>query len=110
MQGRLVYGEGAPLHEPGEGQRRPARRARVIQDRPMLLAINQQQADVAGWLGRLTRWLPGKGQETTGNAVVGPAFLPQEWWVDGQLARADIGTATLRRCTSPWGRYSKPPR
>ncbi|MGU5661284.1 YhdP family protein [Aeromonas sanarellii] len=95
MQGRLVYGEGAPymsrvrvnVGQPG---------ARVIQDRPMLLAINQQQADVAGWLGRLTRWLPGKGQETTGNAVVGPAFLPQEWWVDGQLARADIGTATLK--------------
>ncbi|MFM4994357.1 YhdP family protein [Aeromonas sp. FDAARGOS 1409] len=95
MQGRLVYGEGAPymsrvrvnVGQPG---------ARVLQDRPMLLAINQQQADVAGWLGRLTRWLPGKGQETTGNAVVGPAFLPQEWWVDGQLARADIGTATLK--------------
>ncbi|MFM5843058.1 YhdP family protein [Aeromonas sanarellii] len=95
MQGRLVYGEGAPymsrvrvnVGQPG---------ARVIQDRPMLLAINQQQADVAGWLGRLTRWLPGKGQETTSNAVVGPAFLPQEWWVDGQLARADIGTATLK--------------
>lgn len=95
MQGRLVYGEGAPymsrvrvnVGQPG---------ARVIQDRPMLLAINQQQADVAGWLGRLTRWLPGKGQETTGNAVVGPAFLPQEWWVDGQLARANIGTATLK--------------
>lgn len=95
MQGRLVYGEGAPymsrvrvnVGQPG---------ARVIQDRPILLAINQQQADVAGWLGRLTRWLPGKGQETTGNAVVGPAFLPQEWWVDGQLARADIGTATLK--------------
>ncbi len=95
MQGRLVYGEGAPymsrvrvnVGQPG---------ARVIQDRPMLLAINQQQADVAGWLGRLTRWLPGKGQETTGNAVVGPAFLPQEWWVDGQLARADIGSASLK--------------
>ncbi|MBP0602856.1 TIGR02099 family protein [Aeromonas sanarellii] len=95
MQGRLIYGEGAPymsrvrvnVGQPG---------ARVLQDRPMLLAINQQQADVAGWLGRLTRWLPGKGQETTGNAVVGPAFLPQEWWVDGQLARADIGTATLK--------------
>lgn len=94
MQSRLVYGEGAAylsrvrvnVGQPG---------ARVIQDRPMLLTINQQQADVAGWLARLARWLPGKGEET-GAAVVGPAFLPQEWWVDGQLARADIGSANLK--------------
>ena len=47
MQSRLVYGEGAPylsrvrvnVGQPG---------ARVLQDKPMLLAINQQQADVAG--------------------------------------------------------------
>lgn len=93
MQSRLVYGEGAPylsrvrvdVGQPG---------ARVLQDRPMLLAINQQQADVAGWLARLTQWLP--DQRPSGNAVVGPSFLPQEWWVDGQLARADIGSANLK--------------
>ena len=95
MQSRLVYGEGAPylsrvrvnVGQPG---------ARVLQDKPMLLAINQPQADVAGWLARLTRWLPGKGAGSSGNAVVGPAFLPQEWWVDGLLARADIGSANLK--------------
>ncbi|MFC5707067.1 YhdP family protein [Aeromonas eucrenophila] len=93
MQSRLVYGEGAPylsrvrvdIGQPG---------ARVLQDKPMLLAINQQQADVAGWLARLKRWLPDPAPG--GNAVVGPAFLPQEWWVDGQLARADIGSANLK--------------
>ncbi|MEG0009300.1 MAG: YhdP family protein [Aeromonas sp.] len=93
MQSKLVYGEGAPylsrvrvdVGQPG---------ARVLQDKPMLLAINQQQADVAGWLARLKRWLPAPAP--TGNAVVGPAFLPQEWWVDGQLARADIGSANLK--------------
>lgn len=95
MQSRLVYGEGAPylsrvrvnVGQPG---------ARVLQDKPMLLAINQPQADVAGWLARLTRWLPGKGTQSSGNAVVGPAFLPQEWGVDGLLARADIGSANLK--------------
>jgi uncharacterized protein (TIGR02099 family) len=93
MQSRLVYGEGAPylsrvrvdVGQPG---------ARVLQDKPMLLAINQQQADVAGWLARLKLWLPDSAP--SGNAVVGPAFLPQEWWVDGQLARADIGSANIR--------------
>lgn len=93
MQSRLVYGEGAPylsrvrvdVGQPG---------ARVLQDKPMLLAINQQQADVAGWLARLKQWLP--TPVPGGNAVVGPAFLPQEWWVDGQLARADIGSANIK--------------
>ncbi|MGY3941932.1 YhdP family protein [Aeromonas tecta] len=93
MQSKLVYGEGAPylsrvrvdVGQPG---------ARVLQDKPMLLAINQQQADVAGWLARLKLWLPDSAP--SGNAVVGPAFLPQEWWVDGQLARADIGSANIR--------------
>lgn len=94
LQSRLVYGEGVPylsrlrvnVGQPG---------ARVPQDKPMLLTINQQQADVAGWLGRLKRWLPGN-DGATGNAVVGPSFLPQEWWVDGQLARADIGSAGIK--------------
>ncbi|OOD27669.1 hypothetical protein BWP11_21910, partial [Aeromonas hydrophila] len=36
----------------------PEHGARVLRDRPMLLAINQQQADVAGWLARLKQWLP----------------------------------------------------
>lgn len=93
MQTRLVYGEGVPylsrvrvdVGQPG---------ARVLRDAPMLLAINQQEADVGGWLARLKQWLPAQNQ--TGNAVVGPAFLPQEWWVDGQLARAYIGSATLK--------------
>lgn len=93
MQSRLVYGEGTPylsrvrvdVGQPG---------ARVLQDKPMLLAINQQQADVAGWLARLHQWLPDQGPG--GNAVVGPSFLPEEWWVDGQLARADIGSANLK--------------
>ncbi|MFM5616387.1 YhdP family protein [Aeromonas veronii] len=93
MQTRLVYGEGVPylsrvrvdVGQPG---------ARVMRDAPMLLAINQQEADVGGWLARLKQWLPAQNQ--TGNAVVGPAFLPQEWWVDGQLARAYIGSATLK--------------
>ncbi|MGY3859521.1 YhdP family protein [Aeromonas intestinalis] len=93
MQSRLVYGEGTPylsrvrvdVGQPG---------ARVLQDKPMLLAINQQQADVAGWLARLHQWLPEQGPG--GNAVVGPSFLPEEWWVDGQLARADIGSANLK--------------
>ncbi|MGL6005019.1 YhdP family protein [Aeromonas sobria] len=93
MQTRLVYGEGVPylsrlrvdVGQPG---------ARVLRDVPMLLAINQQEADVGGWLARLKQWLPAQNQ--TGNAVVGPSFLPQEWWVDGQLARAYIGSATLK--------------
>lgn len=93
MQTRLVYGEGGPylsrlrvdVGQPG---------ARVLRDVPMLLAINQQEADVGGWLARLKQWLPAQNQ--TGNAVVGPSFLPQEWWVDGQLARAYIGSATLK--------------
>ena len=93
MQTRLVYGEGVPylsrvrvdVGQPG---------ARVMRDAPMLLAINQQEADVGGWLARLKQWLPAQNQ--TGNAVVGPSFLPQEWWVDGQLARAYIGSATLK--------------
>ncbi|WP_348686866.1 YhdP family protein [Aeromonas bestiarum] len=94
MQSRLVYGDGVPylsrvrvdVGQPG---------ARVLRDKPMLLAINQQQADVAGWLARLKQWLPAS-TAAGGNAVVGPAFLPQEWWVDGQLARADIGSANLK--------------
>lgn len=93
MQTRLVYSEGVPylsrlrvdVGQPG---------ARVLRDVPMLLAINQQEADVGGWLARLKQWLPAQNQ--TGNAVVGPSFLPQEWWVDGQLARAYIGSATLK--------------
>ncbi|ELM3614839.1 TIGR02099 family protein [Aeromonas sobria] len=93
MQTRLVYGEGVPylsrvrvdVGQPG---------ARVLRDVPMLLAINQQEADVGGWLARLKQWLPAQNQ--SGNAVVGPSFLPQEWWVDGQLARAYIGSATLK--------------
>ncbi|HEH9439100.1 TPA: TIGR02099 family protein [Aeromonas sobria] len=93
MQTRLVYGEGVPylsrvrvdIGQPG---------ARVLRDAPMLLAINQQEADVGGWLARLKQWLPAQNQ--SGNAVVGPSFLPQEWWVDGQLARAYIGSATLK--------------
>ncbi|MFQ2508510.1 YhdP family protein [Aeromonas caviae] len=94
MQSRLVYGDGVPylsrvrvnIGQPG---------ARVMQDKPMLLAINQQQADVAGWLARLKQWLP-TGSAPSDKAVVGPSFLPQEWWVDGQLARADIGSASLK--------------
>ncbi len=94
MQSRLVYGDGVPylsrvrvdVGQPG---------ARVLRDRPMLLAINQQQADVAGWLARLKQWLPAS-TAPSGNAVVGPSFLPQEWWVDGRLARADIGSANLK--------------
>ncbi|MGY3929755.1 Uncharacterized protein involved in outer membrane biogenesis [Aeromonas encheleia] len=93
MQSRLVYGEGTPylsrvrvdVGQPG---------ARVLQDKPMLLVINQPHADVGGWLARLKRWLP--SQAESGNAVVGPSFLPQEWWVDGQLARADIGSANIK--------------
>ncbi|MGL6153405.1 MAG: YhdP family protein [Aeromonas sobria] len=93
MQTRLVYGEGVPylsrlrvdVGQPG---------AQVLRDVPMLLAINQQEADVGGWLARLKQWLPAQNQ--SGNAVVGPSFLPQEWWVDGQLARAYIGSATLK--------------
>ncbi|PKQ81403.1 YhdP family protein [Aeromonas sobria] len=93
MQTRLVYGEGVPylsrvrvdVGQPG---------ARVLRDVPMLLAINQQEADVGGWLARLKQWLPAQNQSS--NAVVGPSFLPQEWWVDGQLARAYIGSATLK--------------
>ncbi|MFB2865426.1 YhdP family protein [Aeromonas sp. MdU4] len=94
MQTRLVYGEGVPylsrvrvdVGQPG---------ARVLRDVPLLLAINQQEADVGGWLARLKQWLP-SGNAPTGTAVVGPSFLPQEWWVDGQLARAYIGSATLK--------------
>jgi uncharacterized protein (TIGR02099 family) len=94
MQSRLVYGDGAPylsrvrvdVGQPG---------ARVLRDKPMLLVINQQHADVAGWLVRLKEWLPAS-TAPGGNAVVGPAFLPREWWVDGQLVRADIGSATLK--------------
>ncbi|WP_265462734.1 YhdP family protein [Aeromonas salmonicida] len=94
LQSRLVYGDGVPyfsrvrvnIGQPG---------ARVLRDKPMLLAINQQQADVAGWLARLKQWVPASS-EPSGSAVVGPPFLPQEWWVDGQLARADIGSANLR--------------
>lgn len=93
MQTRLVYGEGEPhlsrvrvdVGQPG---------ARILRDVPMLLAINQQEADVGGWLARLKQWLPAQGKG--GNAVVGPSFLPQDWWVDGQLARANIGSATLK--------------
>lgn len=93
MQSRLVYGEGAPylsrvrvdVGQPG---------TRVLQDRPMLLVINQQQADVAGWLARLKRWLPGPAQG--GNAVAGSSFLPRDWWVDGQLAQASIGSASIK--------------
>lgn len=94
MRSRLVYGEGVPylsrvrvdVGQPG---------ARVLHDAPMLLAINQQEADVSGWLARLKQWLPAS-PASAGNAVVGPAFLPQEWWVDGQLARANIGSARLK--------------
>ncbi len=94
MQTRLVYGEGVPylsrvrvdVGQPG---------ARVLRDVPMLLAINQQEADVGGWLARLKQWLP-SGNAPTGTAVVGPSFLPQEWWVDGRLARANIGSATIK--------------
>ncbi|MGL6626683.1 YhdP family protein [Aeromonas jandaei] len=94
MQTRLVYGEGVPylsrvrvdVGQPG---------ARVLRDVPMLLAINQQEADVGGWLARLKQWLP-SGNVPTGTAVVGPSFLPQEWWVDGRLARANIGSATIK--------------
>ena len=51
MQTRLVYGEGVPylsrvrvdIGQPG---------ARVMRDAPMLLAINQQEADVGGWLAQ----------------------------------------------------------
>jgi uncharacterized protein (TIGR02099 family) len=94
MQTRLIYGEGVPylsrvrvdVGQPG---------ARVLRDAPMLLAINQQEADVGGWLARLKQWLP-SSNAPAGTAVVGPAFLPQEWWVDGQLARAYIGSATLK--------------
>ena len=50
---------------------------------------------MAGWLARLKQWLPA-GSAPSDNAVVGPSFLPQEWWVDGQLARADIGSASLK--------------
>ncbi|RQM64206.1 TIGR02099 family protein, partial [Aeromonas enteropelogenes] len=93
MQTWLVYGEGEPhlsrvrvdVGQPG---------ARILRDVPMLLAINQQEADVGGWLTRLKQWLPAQGKG--GNAVVGPSFLPQDWWVDGQLARANIGSATLK--------------
>ncbi|HDN9015762.1 TPA: TIGR02099 family protein [Aeromonas salmonicida] len=94
LQSRLVYGDGVPylsrvrvnIGQPG---------ARVLRDKPMLLAINQQQADVAGWLARLKQWVPASSAPS-GGAVVGSPFLPQEWWVDGQLARADIGSANLK--------------
>lgn len=93
MQTRLVYGEGEPhlsrvrvdVGQPG---------ARILRDVPMLLAINQQEADVGGWLARLKQWLP--AQSKGGSAAVSHPFLPQDWWVDGQLARANIGSATLK--------------
>lgn len=93
LQGRLVYGEASPylshirldVGQPG---------TRVLREAPMLVTINQQQADVAGWIARLRQWLP--VQQKVGNALVGPAFMPQDWWVDGQLAQANIGSAILK--------------
>lgn len=94
MQTRLVYGEGVPYLSRLRADVGPPG-ARVLRDAPLLLAINQQEADVGGWLARLKQWLPA-ATAASGNALVGPAFLPQPWWVDGQLARAYIGSATLK--------------
>ncbi|MGL5661411.1 MAG: YhdP family protein, partial [Aeromonas sp.] len=92
MQARLEYGAPAPhlsrvrvdVGQPGN---------RVLHDAPMLVTINQQEADVGGWLARISQWLA--PQTSHGPAAVPPAFLPTPWWVDGQLARAHLGGATL---------------
>ena len=93
LQSSLVYGEASPYLR---RLRLDVGRAgnRVLRDKPMVIAINQPGADVAGWLAALGRWLPARTDGAT--ALVGPAFLPQEWWVDGQLAQARLGTALLK--------------
>jgi uncharacterized protein (TIGR02099 family) len=93
LQSSLVYGEASPylsrlrLDVGGAG-------SRALRDKPMLIAINQPNADVAGWLAKLNRWLPEHGDQSP--ALVGPAFLPSDWWVDGQLAQASLGSALLK--------------
>ncbi|PJG58144.1 YhdP family protein [Aeromonas cavernicola] len=93
LYSQLSYGEGDPylnrvqleVGRPSEQQRR---------DVPMLVVINQPQADVADWLARLTQWLPPQ-RDVAEPATGERPLLPTEWWVDGQLARADIGSAIL---------------
>lgn len=90
---RLEYGEG-PAHlsrlrvdvgQPG---------TRKVREAPMVLTISQNEADVGGWLSKLSDWLPARSGAAP--ALVGVPFLPAPWWVDGHINRAKMGSATLK--------------